>query len=443
MAGTQTERLDEPELDPRRARPLRTWLVQIGCASAPLRAPWLAVLDGQPRWILGRAGAVDGPGRLESTDRWMSGEHAALEREADGWRVRDLGSSNGTLVRGERCSTAALSDGDVVETGGTFWLFRAQRLAAPPAAHPGEGPLASLHPPTVATAERLARVARTRVPVLLRGATGTGKEVLARELHARSGRAGPFLAINTAAVQPSLVASELFGVERGAHSMADRPRPGQIRAAQGGTLLLDELGDMPLEVQVSLLRVLQESELVPVGGDAPVPIDVRFVSATHQDLERRVEDGRFREDLLSRLRGVTLDIAALAERPEDLGLLAGRLLLRLGAERLAFAPAAYRALLHHDWPMNVRELERALETAAALAEGGRVEVEHLPETLRGLPRTARAASEGDERRRELVRLLGAHRGNVTAVARTMGYSRMQVHRWLKQLELDPDAFRGG
>lgn len=378
----------------------------------------------------------------------MSGEHAVLERTEHGWQVSDIGSSNGTLVWGERRSTAMLADGDIFETGSTFWLFRSMVISDTlTLGAPDEGILGSLYPPFVNVAKRLRRVARTRVPVMLLGATGTGKEVLARAIHEGSGRDGPFLAINTAAVQQNLVASELFGVERGAHSMAEKSRIGQIRAADHGTLLLDEIGDMPLEVQVSLLRVLQESEVVPVGGDAPVKVDVRFICATHQDLDEMVESGRFRSDLYARLKGTSLEIPTLEERVDDMGLLIARFLARFDADDLTFSPAAYRALLVYTWPLNIRELEKAVETGIALCDGDRIELEHLPEEVRSYepPRakqTPRTGTSDEVRHRELIRLLTAHGGNVSAVARSMGYSRMQVHRWLKQLQVDPSDYRG-
>lgn len=442
----RTERIEEESLEREEPRGPRTWLVRVGSASEPLGPPLVVPLEGRSRVILGRSGGTSEPGidRVDCRDPWMSGEHAALDKKDAGWELTDLGSSNGTLVWGQRRSWGHLGDGDVFETGSTFWMFRCMVLEdgeVPLAAE--DGVLGSLHPPFVALCQRLAKIARTRVPVMIFGATGTGKEVLAREIHRRSGRTGPFVAINTAAVQGNLVASELFGVERGAHSMADRARQGQIRAAEGGTLLLDEIGDMPLEVQVSMLRVLQESEVVPVGGDTPLKVDVRFICATHQDLPAMVQQGHFRADLYARLKGAILEVPPLEERVEDIGLLLGRFLRRFDATQTTLAPGAYRALLAYPWPLNVRELEKAVETSIAICTEGRIELGHLPPEIRGYrPPQARRGEVSDEvREKELVRLLTAHRGNVSAVARSMGYSRMQVHRWLKQLQVDPGAFR--
>jgi DNA-binding NtrC family response regulator len=406
-------------------------------------------LSGRTELGLGRLDEVPRrrPDLIEVTDKSMSGEHAQLRHTGDGWEVRDLGSRNGTRVWGQPRSRALLADGDVIETGSTFWVFRSMLVGEGevPKGALAPGALGSLYPPFARVLSSLSRIAQGRVEVMLIGATGTGKEVLARALHGLSGRDGPFVAINTAAIQPNLVASELFGVERGAHSMADQARIGRIRAAQGGTLLLDEIGDMPLDVQATLLRVIQESQVTPVGGDHPVEIDVRFVAATHHDLAAMVEAGSFRRDLYARLKGVVLELPALEDRIEDLGHLVATFLSKYGGADLILQPAAYRALATYDWPLNVRELEKAIEAAITVASGGRIELEHLPADIRShkveLGGEDRVPAGEDGREKELERLLSLHRGNVSAVARSMGYSRMQVHRWLKQLAIDPATYR--
>ena len=437
-----TERLSE---DSRRnfggpERP-QTWLVRIGSAARPTAPPAIFPLDDDAPLPLGRDMDPDHP------DPWMSAEHARVEREDDAWMLIDLGSSNGTFYWGEQTSRQDLVDGDIFETGGTFWCFR--RMVAPDGLPrpPFEGPLATLFPPLAATYERLARVARTRVPVMLLGATGTGKEVVARQLHALSKRDGAFVAINTAAVQKTLVASELFGVEKGAHSTAEQSRLGRVRTADRGTLLLDEIGDMPLEVQVALLRMLQESEIVPVGGDTPVRVDVRTVCATHQNLESMVDRGAFRADLFARLNGCRLTLPDLAERVDDLGLLVAHFVRAYGDERLSFSAAAYRALVLYSWPLNIRELEQAVQTAAALSRDQRIELHDLPDEIAREAKSsssARSASQppppavGDE---ELLRLLKVHKGNLSAVGRALGRSRMQIHRRVARLGVDLDALR--
>jgi len=373
----------------------------------------------------------------------MSARHAEIFAQEGRWILRDLGSSNGTRHQGTVRSSGELAHGDLFETGGTFWRFHEQRLAKEVQPPTSDDVLTTLNPAFQETISRLRRVARTRVPVMLIGSTGTGKEVLARRLHELSGRAGEFIAINTAAIQTNLIASELFGVERGAHSLAHDARTGLVRQANTGSLLLDEIGDMPLEVQATILRLLQESEVVPVGSDTPSKVDVRFICATHQDLDALIESGEFRGDLFARLKGCRLRIPDLHERPEDLGLLIARFLRRFGVEYKTFAPAAYRALMMHDWPYNVRELERAIESAVAISQTDRIEKSDLPQSL--ISSSSKPEIHTDVstqgREAELRRLLASHRGNVSAVARASGRSRMQIHRWIKRFRIDPDEYR--
>jgi transcriptional regulator with GAF, ATPase, and Fis domain len=285
---------------------------------------------------------------------------------------------------------------------------------------------------------------------VLLGETGTGKEVVARALHDLSGRSGPFVAVNCGALPETLLEAELFGHRKGAFSGAINDRPGLIRSADKGTLFLDEVGELPPESQVAFLRVLQEQEVVPVGDDRPVKVDTRLCAATHRDLDELVEKNRFRRDLYARMFGLVLDLPPLRDRQEDLGILLGALLARLpGGDRVKLAPAAVRALVRHDWPLNVRELEKCLVAALALADEETIELEHLPPAVRR-PGGARVARGTDEPpltqddlalRAQLVDLLTTHAGNVTTVAKALGKGRMQIHRWAKRFGLDLEAFR--
>lgn len=422
---------------------LATWLVRIGSASAPHSPPRVVSLDHVDRMELGRS-VDDAPTasetRFEEPDRWMSARHAELVRTAEGWRLSDLGSSNGTLTWGQRRSTVLLTDGDMFETGSTFWLFRSTGSLAAPTEPVGEGVLTTVSPRMALLHRRLEKVANSRVPLVFRGPTGSGKEVLAREVHRLSGRSGQVATLDVGTLPPGQVSHELFGVAEGVPDA--RPRLGRLRAAEGGTLIIDQLSDMPAEVQVALLRVLQDGEITPVGADRPVRVDLRFICTTSEDIEQLVEDGSFRGDLWSRLKGLVLSVPPVTERLEDVGLLISRFLSRQGLEDVGFAPSAYRALLAFAWPHNVRELHRCVESAAALSDGVRIEAADLPDELQNheVRRVTERSSE-DTRERELVRLLAAHRGNVSAVARSMGYSRMQVHRWMKQMKVDPNEFR--
>ena len=433
----------------------------------PLSAPLRIALEGLDEVIVGR-----GPTRtIERTcdagvcclwvrldDEWLSRRHARFTRVLRRWVLEDLDSKNGCIVDGERQSQAELADGAIIELGHAFWLYRdavvsrdsgplvdAGELAAPA---PG---LTTLSPTLAHAFERLAVVARSQVPVIIEGPTGTGKEVVARAIHDLSQRSGPFVAVNCGALPRDLVEAELFGHRKGAFSGATDDQPGLVRSAAGGTLLLDEIGDLPPASQAAFLRVLQEHEVRPVGSTRALRVDLRVVAATHRSLERMVEAGDFRADLLARLSGHRIGLPALSDRREDFGLLLTALITRADprlASRLRIQPLAARALLRYSWPANVRELEKCVATAVLLAHrSGRIELEHLPEPLRHPaeassrePLEDRSGVDG-ARREQLVSLMREHSGNVTAVARAMGKARMQIQRWMKRYAIDARSFR--
>jgi DNA-binding NtrC family response regulator len=258
--------------------------------------------------------------------------------------------------------------------------------------------------------------------------------------------------VNCGALPDTLVETELFGCRRGAFTGA-QDRPGLVRTADGGTLVLDEVGDLPLPAQVALLRVLQERQVHPVGATHPVPVDFRVLCATQEPLEDLVKAGRFRSDLFARLAGATIRLPPLRERREDLGIITATLLRRLALERahsLTFDKEAARALLRHPFPLNIRELEKAIERAVALAAGGPIRLDHLSLDL--LPAPAAPRAEGSSPgvplapadlalRHQLVAFLGEHGGNLSATARSMGKARVQIRRWLRRYQIDPTQFR--
>lgn len=399
---------------------------------------------------------------IQIPDRWMSSKHARLWPATDGWMFEDNHSKNGSFLGGEPCTNAHLFDGDLLQLGHTFFLFRAaldtpasvsgtDETNEPYSLVPG---VATLLPSLAASFAALKQVAGSQLPVLLQGETGTGKEVIARAIHRLVGAKVPFVPINCGALPANLVESELFGYRKGAFSGAIEDRPGSIRSADGGVLFLDEIGDLPLTSQAAFLRVLQEREVVPLGGGKPTKVDVRLVSATNVDLGAMVERGHFRADLLARISGFTLHLPSLRERREDLGLLIGDILRHASNQRvddLAIGWAAARVLFAYDWPFNVRELQKCLVSAMLLSQGQTIEIEHLaiPPGRRAAvgpaaPVSARSQplKEEDARRRDqLVALLAHHRGNVTLVAKAMGRARMQILRWVKRYQIDIDAFR--
>jgi len=322
--------------------------------------------------------------------------------------------------------------------------------------------------------EQAELVAASPVPVLIQGETGTGKELLARHLHKRSGRKGPFVAVNGAAINENLAESEFFGHEAGAFTGASSRREGWFEAAQGGTLFLDEIGDLPLALQVKLLRVLQEREVVRVGGRKPIPVDVRVITATHVDLQSSIASGRFREDLYYRLNIVTLRIPPLRDRPGDILPLAQHFLAQYAREHRrpepTLSPDATQRLLAHSWPGNIRELENTLTGAALLAGGGRIEAHHLSFSHRTTPTpTSAPATTGSsdshadpvwqEVRQQLLRLLDRdqpellaqweallvetaltrHRFNQVHTADRLGISRHALRTLMKRYGLLPQA----
>jgi predicted ATP-dependent protease len=284
-------------------------------------------------------------------DPWMSATHATVTRSLGRYILRDAASRNGTHVNAEPCDTAVLTDGDVIEVGHTFLLFRdavKNHEGAPAdlfAADPPAAGMATLVPSFANDLVLAQRVAASPVSVVMQAESGTGKELLARAIHTLSGRTGPFVAINCGAIPASLLETELFGHRKGAFSGALDDRPGLVRASDKGTLLLDEIGDLPLASQAAFLRVLQEREVLPIGAVRAVPVDLRLVAATHRRLEDLVAEGKFRADLLARISGYTLRIPPLRDRREDMGILVASLLARYAPspETVTFTPDAARA----------------------------------------------------------------------------------------------------
>jgi transcriptional regulator of acetoin/glycerol metabolism len=391
---------------------------------------------------------------LELDDAQVSARHATLRYAQGRFVIDDEQSRNGTRVNGETIQRAVLSEGDWIEIGHSFFLFRSAEAVgnADPDWELTRSPeplaKATLSPALGSAMEALARVARSMTSVMLVGPTGSGKELAAQALHAWSGRSGKLVAVNCGALSPSLLESELFGHKRGAFSGAVEDRPGFVRAADGGTLFLDEVSALSTAAQTALLRVLEQREVVPVGSATPIPIDLRLCAADQRSLAERVAEGQFRADLSARLGGFDLTLPSLAERREDIGILLAASIRRhapMHAEALTFTREAMRALLMYDWTLNIRELDRCLEAAIALCQGGRIGVDHLPAALREprvTKRSARVAEVDDARAQELTRLLTEHRGNVHAVARALGKDPTQIRRWLKRFRLEPDRYRG-
>jgi two-component system, NtrC family, response regulator PilR len=342
-------------------------------------------------------------------------------------------------------------------------VVTALKLRAAGDARPdGAGKLLGSSPAMDRLRAMIAKVARSQAPVHIVGDSGTGKELVARLIHDSGPRAGmPFVPVNCGAIPSELMESELFGHVKGSFTGANADKEGLIRSAEGGTLLLDEIADLPLQMQVKLLRVIQERAVRPVGDTREIPVDVRFLSATHQDLGKLVADGRFREDLYYRINVIELKVPPLRERGEDILELAEHILARLaprvGIEKPELSAAARKALLAHAFPGNVRELENTLERALALCEGGRIEADdiQLRAPAAGMERDAAqparpAAPESvinpeegdlgnqleDLERAAIIKALEQTRYNKTKAAELLGISFRALRYRIKKLGIE-------
>ncbi len=372
---------------------------------------------------------------LALSDARMSGKHARISRLGGSWILEDLESKNGTWIGNQRVTRHTLADRDAIVVGHTALVFRTRGGEAGDTDRLPEAPLglATMSPVLAARFAELLTAAASNVPIELTGESGTGKELVAQAIHRASRRKGRFVAVNCGALAATLIEAELFGHKKGAFTGAGDERTGLVRSADHGTLFLDEIAELPPAAQPALLRVLQEGEVLPIGADRPVAIDVRIVTATHRNLDADVDANRFRADLRARLLGVQVSLPPLRERPEDLGHLISSLLAKIAPGRtLVFAGDAIAALYAYAWPSNIRELERSLAAAAAVARD-RIELAHVPANVR-TPRSA--GPENDDALRDLlIAAIARHAGNLAAVARELGKDRTQIRRWMKRFGL--------
>ena len=392
-------------------------------------------------------------------DPVLSRTHAILRRRGALLTLQDEQSRNGTFLNGARVTDPVeVFDNDVIRLGDTLLLFRHESAADGSAPERG---LLGFSPGVRRLRTAIAHAGPSPAGVVLLGESGTGKGVAARALHDASGRSGPFVAVNCAAIPEALAESELFGHRAGAFTGAKKDHEGYFRAADRGTLFLDEVGDLPPALQPKLLHAIEERAVVPVGATKAVPCDIRIITATSVDLEEAVRLGRFRGDLFARLAELVLDLPPLRERREDiLPLLRGFLKSAQG-----LGPDLASGLVLHPWPFNVRELQKvAIELGVKGADREILELSLVERRLRAFGGTAmrRVSSDttveggtnpvgyvepvrpnraGPPTRAELEFALRENDGVVTDVARAMGRSRKQVYRWLTKYELDPETFR--
>lgn len=383
--------------------------------------------------------------RLPSVD--VSRRHARLQREGGSVVLTDLSSRNGTFVNGRAVPSARLGRGDVVRLGGCVGIVTDQPGAATEVA-----PGCWAGPALAAELAPARRAAPSDLPLILQGETGTGKEVIARAVHGWSQRTGPFLAVNCAALPEALAEGELFGYRRGAFTGAERASLGFFRSAQGGTLLLDEVSDLPLLTQAKLLRVLEQKEVQPIGESQPTAIDVRIIVATQEPLLDAARRQRFRQDLLGRLDGLTVCLPPLRKRLGEVASLFSHLFSKLrSVQQPALEAEFVERLCLHDWPFNVREVVLLVKRLSVLYGGETMlQAAHLPARMRtAIEPLAREVAAGvvtadPSEPVELPALLSALRsaqGNVAQAAALLGISRQRAYRLMQGQAVDLEALR--
>jgi transcriptional regulator with AAA-type ATPase domain len=461
MRGAGGESLDtQPALDTKELGVLPGPAEGAGlglCFVYPERRPLMVPGRGRPL-VIGRE--VEGPAQLPGSE--LSRRHAELAWEGRELIARDLGSRNGVFVDGRRQNRAPLARGSVVRVGGWVAVVvaredgdqagdqdadQAGKQDGVPTDPNLDGDMDALAPGLHLgpAAQRLAvparQLATTGISLVLEGEGGTGKDRFAAAIHVWSGRQGPLVVFNCAAVPQALVEAELFGYREGAFAGAHRASPGHFRAASGGTLFLDEVTDLPLAVQAKLLRALDRKEVLPVGESRAVPIDVRVVAATQMPLHRAVAEQKLRPDLHARLDGFTLTLPPLRERREDIPSLFLHLLARQGWPGARLSPRLVEALCIHRWPLNVRELDLLARRLVALHRGEPIlRRSHLPDRIRltgGTPVPApapatpwAAPTSAPPSRDDLVAALTRAGGNLARAAERLGITRSRAYRLL-------------
>jgi transcriptional regulator with PAS, ATPase and Fis domain len=381
-------------------------------------------------------------------DPHVSGRHAEIRPVATGYQLVDLGSTNGTRVQGVAVSSAYLRPGVIVTLGTTHVRFEGPEPDA------ADGPISfgdavGRSQVMRQTFALLSRLAPSELTITLLGATGTGKDVLARAIHKKSPRAkGPFVVFDCGAVAPSLIESHLFGHEKGAFTGATDEHPGAFEQADEGTLFLDEVGELALELQPKLLRVLETRRVMRVGGTAERPVDVRIVAATNRDLEREVEAGRFRQDLFYRLGVAVVRLPSLRERPGDVTELIQHMASEMG---VAVSPEVIAVLESYDWPGNVRELRNVMMSAVAVSDKKILQPRDLllfearrggaspsaPEAGAEADRTSLAGRTLEQIEAAAIRQTLEHvAGNKTHAAKVLGIAPSTLYAKLKKYSID-------
>jgi two-component system response regulator GlrR len=379
---------------------------------------------------------------LTLSDPAVSRYHAELRLLPEGVFVVDLGSRNGTKVGGVRVERALVPPGGTFRVGKTELAVRAEDERVRVGGAEAFGDFKTKTNSARRVLAQMKLVAPTEATVLIEGETGTGKELLARAIHAHSARAdGPFIVVDCGAVTDSLLESQLFGHEKGAFTGASEARAGAFEAANGGTVFLDELGELPLELQPKLLRVLEARTVRRLGSVEDRRVDVRFVAATNRNLESMVAKGQFRGDVFYRVAVVRARIPALRDRPDDVPLLAADAAERISGGRITLTRDAVDALMSYDWPGNARQLRNVIERAVALSQSGRISAVDLFGDENGAEDALTFKSRKDQviaefEARYVRGLLARHDGNVSSAAREAGMSRNALYALMKRAGIE-------
>jgi transcriptional regulator with GAF, ATPase, and Fis domain len=413
---------------------------------------------GKDKFLIGKSSEAD----MVLIDQTVSRNHCEIVREAKGYLLRDLGSTNGTLLDGAEIREAYLKPGAIITVGKVELKVRpfSERIELLPSDKTRYGTVFGKSVPMREIFGLLERLGPTDATVLLTGETGTGKDILARSIHDSSPRKDkPFIVVDCGAVVGSLIESELFGHEKGSFTGATNQRQGAFELANGGTLFLDEIGELPLDLQPKLLRAIEQRSFRRVGGNREIRVDIRVLAATKRNLKMEVERGKFREDLYFRLAVVPIEVPPLRERREDVPLLVDALLRELSGGKeppITLAKSAAEALASHDWPGNVRELRNVLERAAYIARAmGETEVglnalpfagapaapasdESAPAFVAGKSyRDTKSEWEETFEKRYVKWLLERNEGNISAAAREADMDRKYLHKLAKKHGLHP------
>lgn len=398
----------------------------------------------------------------------VSRDHAVLVWNGDVWKVTDLGSRNGTFVNGVSVQRKFIVPGDVIRFGRVSLSLidpanetsdddaetcvPTMLMGADPATMTPHGAgaqaLVGRSEPLKCAMQIAARAAKSDATVLLYGESGTGKELFAKLVWEESERSKKkFLPVHSGAIEPSLLASALFGYEKGAFTGADKQKKGLFEEADGGTIFLDEIGEINAETQVKLLRVLQEGEFMRVGGTEPVKVDVRVICATNRDLKKAVQEGKFREDLYYRLNVIQIQLPPLRERPGDIEDLVNHFVKQLGGPFKRVSDEAMAALVRYNWPGNVRELRNMIERMVVLSLKAELGVDDLPDEIRNYGSTGagdsavsadhrQAVTLGEMEKQLIENTLAKCGGNKKKAADMMGVSRSAFYEKLKKHGID-------